>query len=227
MPKARTPKPPSGVIQVRHPSEETGDLRFLGGSASDAFNTILANQVTNALWLARADEDERQKRMSAAVAGLAGIAPRDELEGMLGAQLIAAHSAAMECYRRAMIPDQTFEGHRESLTQANKLSRTYVTLLEALNRHRGKGQQKVTVEHVHVHAGGQAIVGAVEASASGSGGGGGEQKGGGQPHAQALTHAPEPPLRSQDPQPEPVPRARDAERALPHARRSLTRRTQG
>jgi hypothetical protein len=31
-----------------------------------------------------------------------------------------------------------------------------------LNRHRGKGQQKVTVEHVHVHEGGGAIVGNVE-----------------------------------------------------------------
>src|SRR3954469_6376466 len=124
-----------------------------------------------------------------------------------------------------MIPAQTFEGHRESLTQANKLSRTYVTLLEALNRHRGKGQQKVTVEHVH--AGGQAIVGAVEASASGSGGGGGEQKGGGQPHAQALEHAPEPALRSQDPQPEPVPLARDAEREVSHARRRVAGRTPG
>src|SRR3981189_3501034 len=47
---------------------------------------------------------------------------------------------------------------RENLAQANKLSRTYATLLEALNRHRGKGQQKVTVEHVHVHAGGQAEI---------------------------------------------------------------------
>src|SRR3954453_2142292 len=224
MSKAR--KPSSGVIQVRHPSQETGELKFLGGSASDDFNTILANQVTNALWLARADEDDRAKLRAAAVAGLAGIAPRDELEGMLGAQLIAAHSAAMEGSRRAMIPDQTFEGHRESLTQANKLSRTYVTLLEALNRHRGKGQQKVTVEHVHVHAGGQAIVGAVEASASGSGGGGGEQEGRGQPHAQALAHAPEPPVWGQDPQPEPVPRPGDAERALPPARRRVTGRAQ-
>src|SRR3954447_16784936 len=225
MPKAR--KPSSGVIQVRHPSEETGELKFVGGSASDDFNTILAHQVTTTLWFGRADQDARAKLRAAAVAGLIGIAPRGELEGMLGAQLIAAHSAAMECYRRAMIPDQTFEGHRESLTQANKLSRTYVTLLEPLNRHRGKGQQKVTVEHVHVHPGGQAIVGAVEASASGSGGGGGEHKGGGQPHAQALTHAPEPALRSQDPQPEPVPLARDAEREVSHARRSLTRRPKG
>jgi len=32
-----------------------------------------------------------------------------------------------------------------------------------LNRHRGKGQQKMTVEHVHVHEGGQAIVGNIEA----------------------------------------------------------------
>src|SRR5918911_3795573 len=182
VPKAR--KPSAGVIQVRHPSQETGDLKFLGGSASDAFNTILAHQVTTTLWFGRADEDDRAKFRSAAVAGLAGIAPRDELEGMLGAQLIAAHSAAMECYRRAMIRDQTFEGRQESLTQANKLSRTYVTLLDALNRHRGKGQQKVTVEHVHVHQGGQAIVGAVET------GGGVLPENQRQPHANALAHAP-------------------------------------
>jgi hypothetical protein len=43
----------------------------------------------------------------------------------MAAQLIAAHSAAMECYRRAMIGEQSFEGRRENLTQANKLSRTY------------------------------------------------------------------------------------------------------
>jgi hypothetical protein len=43
-----------------------------------------------------------------------------------------------------MIQGQSFEGRREALNQSNKLSRTYTTLLEALNRHRGKGQQKVT-----------------------------------------------------------------------------------
>ncbi|MBO0332611.1 hypothetical protein J0X12_03235 [Sneathiella sp. CAU 1612] len=34
--------------------------------------------------------------------------------------------------------------------------------MEALNKHRGKGQQKMTVEHVHVNEGGQAIIGTVE-----------------------------------------------------------------
>jgi translation elongation factor EF-1alpha len=80
---------------------------------------------------------------------------------MMAGQLLAAHNAAMECYRRAMISEQTFEGRRENLSQANKLSRTYAVLLDALNRHRGKGQQTVRVEHVTVQAGGQAIVGHV------------------------------------------------------------------
>src|SRR5262245_58343264 len=54
-----------------------------------------------------------------------------------------------------------------ALNQANKLTRSFSMLLDTLNRHRGKGQQKVTVEHVHVHSGGQAIVGNVEGRAAG------------------------------------------------------------
>src|SRR5499427_1411364 len=125
------------------------------------------------------------RQLVAAYAGLAGIAPKDELEGMMAAQLIAAHSATMECYRRAMLAEQSFEGRSEALSQANKLSRTFAVLLDALNRHRGKGQQKVTVEHVHVHQGGQAIVGNVE-----SPGGGFAPKSKEQPHA--LAYAPSP-----------------------------------
>ena len=43
----------------------------------------------------------------------------------------------------------------------NKLARTFATQLEALKRYRTGGTQKVTVEHVTVNAGGQAIVGNV------------------------------------------------------------------
>ena len=44
-----------------------------------------------------------------------GAKPSDEIEGMVAARLVATHNAAMECYRRAMIPDQSFEGRRENL----------------------------------------------------------------------------------------------------------------
>ena len=175
---------------------------------SDTFNNVLATQVVSSLWLKHASEEEKDKLMSASLAALVGISPRDEVEGMLGAQMVAAHNASMECYRRAMIPEQTLEGRKENLNQANKLSRTYTTLLEALNRHRGKGQQKVTVEHVHVHAGGQAIVGAVE---TGGGVANGNER---QPHAKAISHAPVAPLRSQDPEREPPPIAGHAEQPV-------------
>jgi hypothetical protein len=145
------------------------ELKPIGGSNSDDWNKLLANQVTNSLWTKHSSEEKKKRQLDGTISGLIGIGARDELEGMIAAQLIAAHNAAMECYRRAMLPEQTFEGRREALS--NKLSRTSATLVEALNRHRGKGQQKVTVEHVHVHSGGQAVVGVVE-----SPGGQGEAK---------------------------------------------------
>jgi hypothetical protein len=44
---------------------------------------------------------------------------------------------------------------------ATKMMRTYITQVEALNKLRRGGEQTVRVEHVHVHPGGQAIVGNV------------------------------------------------------------------
>src|SRR6266851_1368771 len=138
-------------------------LTYIGGSKFDAWNGTLANHAVASGWYGNnPDADRTHKQQSASLSFLAGVEPKDELEGMLAAQLLASHNAAMECYRRSMIAEQTFEGRKENLSQANKLSRTHATLLEALNRHRGKGQQIVTVEHVHVRNGGQAIVGNVE-----------------------------------------------------------------
>jgi hypothetical protein len=95
-------------------------------------------------------------------------------------------------------------------------------LLDALNRHRGKGQQKVTVEHVHVHAGGQAVVGMVQTR-----GGGDQPKSEDQPHAKQIAYAPQPPVWSEDKEREPVPVARDAERPVPTTRRKIAGRSEG
>jgi hypothetical protein len=199
-----------------------GTLRNLGGSRSDVWNTIIADQTVQALWLKQSDPETRNKQLDATFAALIGIGPKDELEGMMASQLIAAHNAAMECYRRAMIGEQTPEGRQENLAQASKISRTFATLLEALNRHRGKGQQKVTVEHVHVHPGGQAIVGVVEKAGGGDG-----AKLKDQPDALQIAHAPQLAMRRPDTEREPMPVAGDAERSLPDAWGGITRRAEG
>jgi hypothetical protein len=210
------------VIVAKGPTQQLGKLKLIGGSASDAWNNTLANQTIQTLWVSHSDEETLERQLAATTAALVGIRPRDELEGMLASQLIAAHNAAMECYRRAMLSGQTLDGRRENLTQANKLSRTYTSLLEALNRHRGKGQQKVTVEHVHVHEGGQAIVGHVEQKGEGR-----REKNEDQPHAKQVAHASQPPMWGSDPGREPVPVAGDVERPLPHARRKITGGSEG
>jgi hypothetical protein len=117
--------------------------------------------------------------------------------------MVATHEAAMECFRRAALTGQTFEGRQAALSQAGKLVRSFAMLTDSLNRHRGKGQQTVRVEHVHVHDGGRAIVGAIGQ------GGGDERRSLGQPPAPALAHEPEPALSSADAQREPVPIAGD------------------
>src|SRR5262245_16282681 len=91
-----------------------------------SWNNLVANQTTWTLWFfADSDPEEIRRERHAAVDALMGIKPGMNSKGMIAAQLIAFHNASMECYRRAMIRDQTFEGRREALSQANKLSRTY------------------------------------------------------------------------------------------------------
>lgn len=222
MPKRRDIEPIAPSENFRpDPDDFEGSLKMFGGSQSDNWNDLLINQAVDTLWTANSVPARREKQVRATVAALAGIAPKDEFEGMLAAQLLGAHHAAMECYRRAMLKEQPSEARQVNLTQATKLSRTSAILLDALNKHRGKGQQKVTVEHVHVHAGGQAVVGTVEAS------GGPCTKLEEQPHAHQIQSDSSQLLRCQDPPGVPVPLAIDEKRAVPNARRRINRRPTG
>ena len=68
-------------------------LKRVGGSQSDDWNHVLGNQAIQSLWIKQSDNEGREKQFNAAIAGLIGIAPQDEIEGMIAAQLIAAHNA--------------------------------------------------------------------------------------------------------------------------------------
>jgi hypothetical protein len=216
--RERNRKPRLGPLDT----ELKGELRVFGGSRSDDFNQVLLGQVASSLWPGHEDEQERIQQKCAAYYAMAGIKPKDELEGMIAAQLVACHYASMDCYRRAAIENQTLQGRQENLNQANKLSRTYAMLVETLNRHRGKGQQKVTVEHVHVHEGGQAIVGNIETQ-----GGESSTRSEGLPHAKQIAHAPGTPLPSPDTTRDGMSVASDVERSVPDARRDVTRPPEG
>jgi hypothetical protein len=93
------------------------------------------------------------------MAGVVDMKPTDPIEGVLIAQLVVAHEAALDLYRRAWAcdPSRHFEAHTKYLQLADKASRTTALLTERLDQRRGRGQQQITVKHVTVNAD-QAVV---------------------------------------------------------------------
>ena len=118
----------------------------------------LLNQVYRALWMpADLSDEERLQQLRSAIAAMRGIKPQDEVEGMLATQMVATHAAAMECLRRSIIQEQSIKGRDSELRHAAKLLSIFAKQLETLNRNRGKGQQKMTIEHVNVESGGHSV----------------------------------------------------------------------
>ena len=153
-------------IGVDHPDVALGQLLLMEalGTTSSAFLDGYLSQLVNVGTRGR-DVDERD--LNFMLAAVAGIEPRDHIEAMLAAQMAAVHNATMTFARRLTVVE-TLPQQDSAERAFNRLARTFVAQMEALNRHRGKGQQKMTVEHVHVHEGGQAIVGNVETGGTGS-----------------------------------------------------------
>lgn len=146
----------------------TGDQILHHVGITEALGTInsdLSHILTHQIFgVAPGGAELKVLHLNASLAVLHGIKPRDEIESLLAAQMVSVHNSAMEFMRRAILPDQTTEGVTANTERASKMLRTFTAQMEALNRHRGKGQQKVTVEHVTVNSGGQAIVGQVSHS---------------------------------------------------------------
>jgi hypothetical protein len=94
------------------------------------------------------------------------VQPKNELESLLATQMAAVHVATMAMVCR--LASSTNIKQQDSAERSlNKLARTFAMQLETLKRYRTGGEQKVTVEHVHVHTGGQAIVGNVSTEGEG------------------------------------------------------------
>lgn len=140
-------------------------IKTMGASDLDAAEALM-NDVCNMKFVG-GEGDPDVKGINELLALVAGIAPTDNIEGMLASQMVAVHAMSMDCARRSMFVNQTFEGKQLYLNSSIKLMRTYAAQMDALNKHRGKGQQKMTVEHVHVNEGGQAIIGNVEGGRNG------------------------------------------------------------
>jgi hypothetical protein len=184
-----------------HPDVAIGTLammRAIGTADLDFFNELIVHLVN-------ASKKPSEDATNFMLAVIKGIEPRDQIEAMLASQMAAVHVASMTFARRLAHVDNLPQ--QDSAERAfNKLARTFAAQVEALKRYRSGGEQKMTVQHVHVAEGGQAIVGNVSTPAPGVGA---NEKAKEQPHALAYAPGVE------------MPRHIEAERAtVPRARRA-------
>lgn len=199
-PKAQVKSKPGKPLGVDFPSlVERARLMSAFGTSERAHADLMLNGILNAACEGSPDNPPSEQDINQVLAVVTGIDAKDEIEGMLATQMVATHVAAIRALRH-LKGSKTIPQYNCNGNLAVKLLRTYTMQVEALQRYRGKGQQKVTVEHVHVHAGGQAIVGAIA-----PGGGGKEQSDEQADALPGITHEPGTPMRSPDPEREAVP----------------------
>lgn len=147
-------------LVLQHPNESVAKgllMEALGTTSLDFMNGLLS-QLANATGSQGQDIDESSLNFMLSV--ILDIKPRDQLEAMLAAQMAAMHMTIMTFVRRL--------AHVDNIQQQDsagalliKFNRTFAAQMETLKRYRTGGEQKVTVQHVNVGDGGQAIVGNV------------------------------------------------------------------
>jgi hypothetical protein len=149
--------------------DEESDIAFHCAKMLRAFGTVsidlqqhFQNQLVSVFkgCSPNAHEEKIVSVLNMAIAILNEIQPRDIIESMLVVQMIGVHNMAMTTLGNAMLTD-TQAGREVNVCQATKMLRTFTQQMDTLKNYRQKGQQKVTVEHVNVNNGGQAIVGSV------------------------------------------------------------------
>jgi hypothetical protein len=153
-------------LSADHPIPHLGTaliMESLGTADFDFYNGLLT-QLANVGTQGKPDE----RGTNFLLAMVRGIGPKDEIEAMMAAQMAAVHMTTMTFARRLAHVDNILQ--QDSAERAfNKLARTFAVQVEALKRYRTGGEQKVTVQHVTVNEGGQAIVGSVSPQAGGVG----------------------------------------------------------
>ncbi len=170
-PRVKVSQRAGGVLELayEHKDLKTADALLMGatGTVYGSFFDGLLRQLGNAT---AQDGKVSEGDLNFMLAVIKGIEPQDQVESMLAAQMAAVHMATMTFARRLNHVENIAQ--QDSAARAfNKLARTFTAQVEALKRYRTGGEQRVVVEHVHVHQGGQAIVGTVN-----RGGGGNKEK---------------------------------------------------
>ena len=134
-------------------------LRITFGTFSEEFADTMMGKVISGLRPNAYDLLE-EVTLNAALATVASLRPESEIDALMCVQTVIAGFSALrmlELSQRNLSEENiaVYGGY------ANKLIKLQNDLLQTLDRRRRGNSQSIEVKHVHIHAGGQGVIGIV------------------------------------------------------------------
>jgi hypothetical protein len=164
-PRVRKPEKKSRqfFLPTSHTDAHRAELRkAFGNTCSDEFAEAMLGQLVTGLQPGSYDELDEAK-LNAAIAIVASVKPQTEMIAFLAVQSVIAGFAGMKFLRESQY--QMDETHVEVYGGfAIKCFRVETGLIRDLDRHQRGNKQTIEVQHVHIHSGGQGVVGIVNAA---------------------------------------------------------------
>jgi hypothetical protein len=186
-------KDANGVNRFATNSDESGDdiiKGIMGTKDSEIAKSIMsATYMAVHPTLTKEGGDNVDKCMNIILQSMHDFQPKDAIEARLISQAIALYQHGMSRLAKAGISENV--QHSESyVNMATKLFRVHNETIEAIDRHRRGGEQRVIVQHQQVNITGQAQ--AVVGNFHSEGGGGAVKNRGETPCQQCAEPKPEP-----------------------------------
>lgn len=127
----------------------------------DKFTRNIIHEATLASNNISSEKFDLKKAKSLCAEGITALGAQNGLESMLAAQMLSVHQLQQRSMAYANVSDSL--GLKTYYTNAAiKLANCFVQQANMLAKLRGVGGQKIIVERVDVHQGGQAVVGNIQ-----------------------------------------------------------------
>jgi hypothetical protein len=161
-PRVRKPSPHHDKCLAPTADLESHRARLreaFGNTMSDEFVEVMLGKLVEALRPSPFDQLD-EPTLNAGLALIHSIRPQSELEALIAVQIVATGFSGLRFLRqshRHMNEDfiDVYGGY------GTRLLKPQAELIQTLDRHRRGNRQTVEVHHVHVHPGGQGVVGIV------------------------------------------------------------------
>lgn len=159
----RASRSETGVLTIEIEAPQQNRLKEALRSPDFVF---LQSRISDAMNVGKLDSANIEASTNSTLATIQAIGPRDPVETLLATQMTAVHNSVVS-FSGFLSRCENVDRAAEYEKSLNRLARTFAAQVEALNKYRVKGKQKITVQHVTVEDGAQAVIGDVTSNKGG------------------------------------------------------------